>query len=515
MSTLKEKAESILAEKNNKILSSKIKKDWQIFDVTGNYEGSGEGGSIDLSTGVKFAFSMFSELPEEIENANWEDVIDMYNMFYYCTNLITIPQIDTSNVTRMDYAFYGCNCLNEVQLIDTSNVVTMSYLFYNCHNLRTVAQLNTSNVTNMDCLFWGCNSLTSIPLLNTSNVRGMYGMFYECYNMTTIPLLDTSSVQSMESMFRSCHNLTSIPLLDTSSVITMHEMFYNCGLLSTIPQFDTINVQSMDNMFYNCSSLTSVPRLNMRNVTNVSRLFCNCSNLQSIDLYTLNVENITSSYEMLYGIPQNCEIIVKSATQRDWLLNNVRGDLTNIVVTGVPHNITINSDKLQPVSIGYEEDIIKLKTINQFEKITQFTLNGTLITGNSFEMPDEDVTIDNVVIVDNYVIESEHNPYQNNVDTYPFDGYVNGASKLKLDIDYGTESGCDRLTIFYYTDEEATRSIEYTGEGVDGSDIHSSDTIYTFNNYLRVHWFTDGSVNNFYGFKITITRLDENGNEID
>ena len=44
MGTLKNKAQSILTEKNNKIIPENIKKNIQIFDVTGTYEGSGTTG---------------------------------------------------------------------------------------------------------------------------------------------------------------------------------------------------------------------------------------------------------------------------------------------------------------------------------------------------------------------------------------------------------------------------------------------------------------------------------------
>lgn len=43
MSTLKEKANEILAEKNEKIKPENIKKDVQIFDITGTLDSGGSG----------------------------------------------------------------------------------------------------------------------------------------------------------------------------------------------------------------------------------------------------------------------------------------------------------------------------------------------------------------------------------------------------------------------------------------------------------------------------------------
>ena len=538
MSTLKEKAESILAEKNNKILSSKIKKDWQIFDIIGNYEGSGGGGSIDLTSGLRFARSTFSELPDYVKNANWEDVTDMSYMFSDCSyltsisqldtssvtdmkymfsscySLTSIPQIDTSSVTNMNGIFTGCTSLTTIPLLDTSSVTNMSNMFSNCPYLTSISQIDTSNVTNVDYMFSNCTSLTTIPLLDTSSVTDMSYMFSNCTSLTTIPLLDTSSVTNMRSMFSSCYSLTSISQLDTSSALNMQEMFYGCSQLSTIPQIDTSKVTNMENMFCGCLNLTTVPRFNLESANNVARMFCDCGNLQHIDLYTLNIDNIFAYGDMLSNIPQDCEIIVKKQQQKDWLLNNVRGDLTNIVVTGIVHNITINSEDVQNIEIGYVDDIIILKPIEEFTNVVQFNMNGNLISGNSFIMPDEDVVINNVVVEENYVIESEHNPYINNIDKEVFNSYISGASKLRLDIDWGTEDNCDILTISYHNNSGSTTSAQYSGGGERYSSNYSSDTIYTSDNYVCIHWHTDGSVTEYYGFKVTITKLDENGNEI-
>ena len=61
-------------------------------------------------------------------------------MFENCTNLTTVPQLDTFNVT------------------------SMNQMFYSCTNLTTVPQLDTSKVTDMDFMFSNCTSLTSIGI---------------------------------------------------------------------------------------------------------------------------------------------------------------------------------------------------------------------------------------------------------------------------------------------------------------------------------------------------------------
>ena len=137
--------------------------------------------------GLRFGNSTFTEVPEWVD---FNGVTDMYGMFQYCSNLQTIPLINTSNVTNMGNMFYYCTGLQTIPLIDTSNV------------------------SNMDSMFFYCEDLQTIPLLNTSNVSNMNNMFYGCSNLQTIPSLDTSKVTNMNKMFNNCRSLVSIPALN-------------------------------------------------------------------------------------------------------------------------------------------------------------------------------------------------------------------------------------------------------------------------------------------------------------
>ena len=159
------------------------------------------------------------------------------------------------------YLFYNYKGTSIDELIsynDTENVTNMNSMFQNCSNLTTIPQLNTSKVTNMYSIFDGCSKLTSIPQLDTSNVTNMNYMFINCSNLTTIPQLNTSKVTNIISMFQNCSNLTTIPQLDTSKVINMASMFQNCSNLTTIPQLNTSKVINMSYTFYNCYKLTKI-----------------------------------------------------------------------------------------------------------------------------------------------------------------------------------------------------------------------------------------------------------------
>ena len=195
---------------------------------------------------------------------------------------------DTSNITIMDRMFYGCSSLTSVPQLNTSNNTSMRMMFYECSSLTSVPQLNTAKVTDMYRTFYGCSSLATIPLLNTSKTTNMNAMFSNCSSLATIPLLQTSKVTDMSQMFQYCTNLPTIPLLDTSKVTNMSFMFYGCSSLTSIPSLNTSQVTDMSYMFYNCTSLTSISQLNASKATNMSRMFQYCEILTKVDFTRIN-----------------------------------------------------------------------------------------------------------------------------------------------------------------------------------------------------------------------------------
>jgi surface protein len=225
-------------------------------------------------------------------------VTDMYNMFYHCNSLHTIPLLDTSHVTNMGSMFSSCYSLQTIPELNTSNVTSMSSMFYNCYSLQTIPLLNTSNVTTMDMLFSGCSFLQAVPELDTSKVVSMNSMFYYCRSLQTIPLLDTSNVKNMKQMFYYCYPLQAIPELDTSNVTNMSGMFNACYHLQSIPELNTNNVTDMSSMFYSCRSLQTIPELNTSNVTNMGSMFQTCSSLQRIHILNPAVSFSISSSNM-------------------------------------------------------------------------------------------------------------------------------------------------------------------------------------------------------------------------
>ena len=100
-------------------------------------------------------------------------------MFYYNT---------TANVTSTEGMFRNCTNLTTIPLIDTSKVTNMSDMFNGCSNLTTIPQLDMSSVDSMGNMFANCSKLTSIPEIDASHVNGMSVTFYKCTSLTSIGL---------------------------------------------------------------------------------------------------------------------------------------------------------------------------------------------------------------------------------------------------------------------------------------------------------------------------------------
>ena len=244
-----------------------------------------------------------------IENLNTSDVTNMQYMFYGCKSLtsLDLSGFNTSNVTNMQYMFSGCESLTSLGLssFNTSNVTNMSYMFRYCSGLTSLdlSGFDTHNVTNMLSMFDGCSALTSLDVsgFNTSNVSNMQHMFSGCKSLTSLDVsgFNTSNVTNMQFMFSGCESLTSLGLssFNTSNVTNMSYMFRYCSGLTSLDLsgFDTHNVTNMLSMFDGCSALTSldVSGFNTSNVTNMESMFSGCKSLTSLDLSSFDTSSVT------------------------------------------------------------------------------------------------------------------------------------------------------------------------------------------------------------------------------
>ena len=88
--------------------------------------------------------------------------------------------IDTSNVTRIDFMFADCKALKTMNLknFNASSVTIIDYMFDGCYSLASldVSNFNTINVTSMRKTFRNCNKLTELDLraFDTTNCSDLF-----------------------------------------------------------------------------------------------------------------------------------------------------------------------------------------------------------------------------------------------------------------------------------------------------------------------------------------------------
>ena len=165
--------------------------------------------------------------------------------FGSCTNLTSIEgleNLNTSDVTRMDYMFYKCEQLRALDLsgFNTEKVENMRDMFSNCKNLETLnlSSFKTNNLTNMSEMFLECNKIAQLDLsgFNTSGVKALDQVFKRCYALESLDLssFDTKLVTEMSSLFDNCQSLKTIYVSD---------------------RFSTYRVKYSTNMFSYCNNL--------------------------------------------------------------------------------------------------------------------------------------------------------------------------------------------------------------------------------------------------------------------
>lgn len=195
----------------------------------------------------------------------------LYKLFYYFGSKVIPKVVCGNNVTTFKEMFYGCNKPTEID----------------------VGSLNISNVTTVDSMFYGCTSL--INLKNSSNLGSTLcttfsNMFYNCQNLTTLDLSNLNPTSSSSVVFQ-----------------------------------DT---------FYNCRNLTTIDLSNLEKAVTTTRMFENCTSLTKIDMRKMKFANI-SNYGRTFGgnsstgPADDCLIIVKDDTQKNWIINKF-SRLTNV-----------------------------------------------------------------------------------------------------------------------------------------------------------------------------------------
>ena len=183
------------------------------------------------------------------------------NNYSSIKNIIFDESFKTYAPTSLREFFKNCKALETIsglENLNTANVTDMNYMFSGCSALTSLnlKNFNTENVTDMNYMFYGCSALTSLDLknFNTAEVTNMSNMFSFCSALTSLDLTNfsTANVERMQEMFKGCSTLQSIYVSDNFVVTGIKyvnykkNLFTDCkALKGAIPEYDSAKTSSV------------------------------------------------------------------------------------------------------------------------------------------------------------------------------------------------------------------------------------------------------------------------------
>ena len=181
-----------------------------------------------------------------------------------------------SSITSCSNKYANDTQLYFFPVVNTANVTNMSYMFQNT-NLLVVPDLNTSKCTDLYGTFSGCGNLLYADLSSwtLSKVKYASDMFESCERVSTIILPKGLRPTYADEMFYNCKALTQVNIkdIDFSQCTNMSSVFYNCYGLTVIPRLDTGRCTNLYGIFQNTDNLVRVEGIDMKSVSGNQSLF--------------------------------------------------------------------------------------------------------------------------------------------------------------------------------------------------------------------------------------------------
>lgn len=93
-------------------------------------------------------------------------------IFYNCTNLTTVEEIDGKNIVIGKQVFYNCNYLKNMKFSKNSTVDTVQeQAFYNCNKLNTQLPCSANGLSVGDQSFYHCQNIDFVYLGQTKSIK--------------------------------------------------------------------------------------------------------------------------------------------------------------------------------------------------------------------------------------------------------------------------------------------------------------------------------------------------------
>jgi len=500
----------------------------------------------------------WSAYSNAITSVTVADIIEpknLYRWFYEFKNAHTfdLSKIDTSNVINMSYMFSNAGYSAENWSVsglsewDVSSVTNMGSMFdyagagADNWSIGDLSSWDVSSVTDMESMFdyagvgaenWSIGDLSN---WDVSSVTDMESMFYGAGNSVTenwsigdLSSWDVSSVTNMSNMFSSTGNsvtdnwsIGDLSGWDVSNVTDMSSMFAGAGYsaenwsIGDLANWDVSNVTSMSHMFASAGySVTGnwdfgdISSWNLLSIDYMSSMFSQAP-VKVLDLSGWNLENV--SLDNMDYMFEECtkvtEALARSQADAEKLnASSEKPSSWSFVSVAPVISPTINNQASNLVTIAIptfiEANVTKftLTPIDNTKVVQSFVMNGIKVNGNTFTLSSSDTfTITNVVLVDPIIIESEHNPYPNNLYSKVYgEATFDGATSLTVILDTQTQGPTVDWIYLYDANGNIVNNKKY------GKYIRKTHIITVPGNYVKIVFKTDGSGNDYYGFKAII-----------
>ena len=184
--------------------------------------------------------------------------------------------------------FSNCISITSIDLnsLNTENVKDMKEMFYNCTNLEKITfskNLKTSKVIYSESQFTYCSSLENLDLSSFKSIEAMETekMFYGYSKLKEINFNRKTPVKlnNFKSMFEDCTNLKSLNL---SFLVYIKGLGYTSRMFKNCISLENINFQKISSFFLfntdeklSCKSLGrfDLGTINTLTVTNMEKMF--------------------------------------------------------------------------------------------------------------------------------------------------------------------------------------------------------------------------------------------------
>lgn len=327
---------------------------------------------------------------------------DMNHMFWHCSYLEEIPNLNTSKVKDFWRTFGYCYSLEHGPEIDTSSALCTVCMFQSCTGLIDVPVYDIASVTSISEMYNGCNSLTKLPDIHNDIITDVsyntrldpdasiwWGSDYllannSCVEVGDIDLPNASACRIAVPSVTSV-GFINLPKLNRNDYL-MNKLIIRPNLIS-IEGMNVAACNALDNMFQGCSGLIEVPPVTAAyNVFSTVRgMFSGCVNVTggALDLYNVMSQYLTGNREYHAGAFKNCGINTTTGA----------AELAQIPIDWkeYPNRIsyaTVSNGTLSGTSYAWEGDTISV-TVNPASGYTlgNITVNGNSIAGTTFTMP--------------------------------------------------------------------------------------------------------------------------------